>query len=58
MKEFMLARLKEPSSWRGAIWVLTAFGLIALKGEQAEAIIAFGMAMAGGVSVVTPDKLH
>jgi len=57
MKEFMLNRLKEPSTWRSAIWVLTSFGLVAFKGEQAEAIIAFGMALSGAVGVVTPDKL-
>lgn len=57
MKDFALARLQEPSTWRSAIWVLTSFGLIAFKGEQAEAIIALGMCLAGGVGVVTPDKL-
>lgn len=58
MKEFFLARLKEPSSWRAAIWVATSFGLVAFKGEQAESIIALGMALSGAVGVVTPDKLH
>jgi len=58
MKEFMLARLKEPSSWRAAIWVLTSFGLVAFKGEQAESIIALGMALSGGVGMLSPDKLR
>ena len=58
MKDFFLARLKEPSSWRAAIWVATSFGLIAFRGEQAEAIIALGMALSGAVGIVTPDKLH
>jgi hypothetical protein len=57
MKDFMLARLQEPSTWRSAIWVLTSFGLIAFKGEQAEAIIALGMALSGACGVITPDKL-
>jgi hypothetical protein len=57
MKDFMLARLHEPSTWRSVIWVLTSFGLIAFKGEQAEAIIALGMALSGACGVVTPDKL-
>lgn len=57
MEEFFLARLKEPSTWRASIWVLTSFGLIAFKGEQNEAIIALGMALSGGVGVITPDKL-
>jgi hypothetical protein len=58
MKDFFLARLKEPSSWRAAIWVATSFGLVAFKGEQAEAIIALGMALSGAVGIVTPDKLQ
>jgi hypothetical protein len=57
MKEFALARLHEASSWRAMIWVLTSFGLIAFKGEQAEAIIALGMALSGACGVVTPDRL-
>jgi len=58
MKEFILARLQEPSSWRAAIWVLTSFGLVAFKGEQAESIIALGMALSGGVGMLSPDKLR
>jgi hypothetical protein len=57
MKDFALARLHEASSWRAMIWVLTSFGLVAFKGEQAEAIIALGMALSGAVGIVTPDKL-
>jgi hypothetical protein len=57
MKEFFLSRLREPSTWRASIWVLTSFGLVAFKGEQSEAIIALGMALSGAVGVVTPDKL-
>jgi len=58
MKDFFLARLKEPSSWRAAIWVATSFGLVAFKGEQAEAIIALGMALSGATGLFTPDKLQ
>lgn len=57
MKQYFFDRLKEPSTWRAAIWVLTSFGLVAFKGEQAEAIIAFGMACSGAVGVVTPDRM-
>ncbi len=58
MKEFFLARLQEPSTWRASIWVLTSFGLLAFKGEQAESIIALGMALSGAVGVATPDKFN
>ena len=57
MKNFALARLNEASSWRALIWVLTSFGLVAFKDEQAEAIIALGMALSGAAGIVTPDKL-
>ncbi len=57
MGQYLLARLNEASSWRALIWVLTSFGLVAFKGEQAEAIIALGMALSGAVGIVTPDKL-
>lgn len=58
MGQYLVARLKEPSTWRSAIWVATSFGLIALQGEQKEAIIALGMALSGAVGIATPDKLH
>mgnify|MGYP001766454579 CR=1 FL=1 len=32
---WILARLREPSSWRGIAWLLTAFGL-SLSPDQAE----------------------
>lgn len=57
MKNFALARLNEASSWRALIWVLTSFGLVALKGEQAESIIALGMALSGAAGIAMPDKL-
>lgn len=54
MKAYILARLKEPSSWRGVVLLLTSLG-ITLSPEQAEAIIAIGMAVAGAVGVFAPD---
>ncbi len=58
MKEYILARFKEPSTWRATIWVLTSFGLIAFQGDQKEAIIALGCLLSGGVGIVAPDQLH
>lgn len=54
MLQFLLNRLREPSSWRGVILLLTALG-VHIRPELGEAIIALGMALAGGVAVVTPD---
>lgn len=52
--KYILARLREPSTIRGLIWVLTAFGLVSLSQDQQNAITALGMALAGGVGLL-PD---
>lgn len=57
MKEYLINRLKEPSTWRGLIMMATAFGMT-LSQEQSYAIASFGMALAGGIGVVSPDKLR
>lgn len=54
---YLLDRFREASTWRGLIFVLTAAG-VAIKPQMAEAIIAFGLALAGGAGVVSPDRLH
>jgi len=55
VKDYILARAKEPSSWRGFILLLTAAGL-PIAPELADAIISVGLAVAGLIGVVTPDK--
>jgi len=55
MKDYLLERAKEPSSWRGLMLLLTAIG-IPVAPELAEAIIAVGLALAGLVGVATPDR--
>lgn len=53
MKSYVLARLKEPSTWRGVIYMLTALG-VPMAPALADAIIAVGLALAGLIGVVTP----
>lgn len=55
MKAYMIERLKEPSTWRGIIMLLTAIGVPIAPG-MADTIIAIGMAVAGLIGVATPDK--
>ena len=55
VKEYVKARLKEPSTWRGMILLCTAFG-VPIAPQMAEAIITVGLALAGGVGVVALDK--
>jgi hypothetical protein len=55
MKDYFLARAKEPSTWRGAILFLTAIG-VPLAPQLQEAIISAGLGIAGLIGVVTADK--
>lgn len=55
MQDYIIARAKEPSSWRGLFLVLTAIG-IPVAPEMAELIIAIGLALAGVIGVAAPDK--
>jgi hypothetical protein len=53
---YLFNRLKEPSTWRGVIWCLSAFGVYHFTGDQTSAITALGMAVAGGAGILSPDK--
>jgi hypothetical protein len=55
MKNYILARAKEPSSWRGLFLILTAIG-VPIAPEMANAIITIGLGIAGAIGVATPDK--
>ena len=55
MKEYLLTRLREASTWRGVVMLVTAAG-VALSAAQAEAVIALGMAIAGVIGVFLPDS--
>ena len=55
MKSYLIERMKEPSTWRGLVLLLTAIG-IPVQPELTEPIIAAGLAAAGLIGVVTQDK--
>ena len=55
MKSYLLERIKEPSTWRGLTLLLTAMG-IPLAPGVADAVIAVGLAVAGLIGSVMPDK--
>ncbi len=52
---YLLARLKEASTWRGIVLLLTAFG-VQVAPEVQEAVISVGIAVAGAVGVLFPDS--
>ena len=51
----LLGYLKQPSTWRGLIGIISAFGLV-LSPEQATAIISLGVAGIGAVEVFRNEK--
>jgi hypothetical protein len=52
--EYIIERLKEPSTWRGMVAMATALG-VALSPEQQAAIVAGGLAIIGLVGAFTRD---
>jgi hypothetical protein len=55
MKQFILDRLNEPSTWRGIILILTSAG-VNIAPAMADAIIGAGIGICGLVGVLTADK--
>jgi len=55
MKSYILARAKEPSTWRGFMLLLTAIG-VPVAPELANAIITIGLAITGAIGIATADK--
>lgn len=52
MKQYILARAQEASTWRGAVLLLTSLGL-GIAPELSNAIITAGVALAGLLGVIT-----
>ena len=55
-KEFVLARLKEASTWRAIVVLLIACG-IPIAPLLADRIIAIGLAVVGLIGIFMPDKI-
>lgn len=55
MRDYLISRAAEPSTWRGIVMLLTAAG-VALDAAKTEAIIALGMALAGALGAFLPDR--
>ena len=54
IKAFIVSRLREASTWRGIVALLTSLGIV-LSPEQAEAVIAAGLAIIGMIGTLAPD---
>jgi hypothetical protein len=55
MRNYFLARAKEPSTWRGAILFLTAIG-VPIAPAMTEAIVTAGLGLAGLIGMITSDN--
>lgn len=55
MRDYILARLQEPSTWRGLVLIASALGA-ALSPDQKEAIVTGGLLLAGLIGAAVPDK--
>lgn len=56
MKNYLIARLKESSTWRGIFLILSAFGVHQFSPEQETALTTLIIALFGGLHLV-PDKM-
>ena len=55
MKQYLVERMKEPSTWRGIILLLTAAG-VPIAPELQTVIISAGLGLAGLIGAITPDR--
>lgn len=46
MRNYLIARLKEPSTYRGIVMCFTAFGIL-ISPEQLEAVTFIGLFLVG-----------
>lgn len=55
VKQYVIERAKEASTWRGIVLVLTGLG-VSIAPAQIEAIVTFGTVLAGLLGAAFPDK--
>lgn len=52
---WLVIRMREPSTWRGLVWLLTALG-VSLRPEIWEQVTAVGMAVAGLLGILMAES--
>ncbi len=55
MRDYIIARLQEPSTWRGLVLAITGLGA-AINPDLREAIVTLGLLVAGLIGAALPDK--
>ena len=54
MKEFLMRKAGEPSTWKGLGWLLVAAGILPVG--AAESVAGIGLAVVGLVEVIRKEK--
>lgn len=54
--QYFIELLKQTSTWRGLVMIITALG-VALNPDQQSAIISSGLAVAGAIGAFFPDDI-
>lgn len=54
LKDFLIDRARERSTWLGLVSLLAALG-VSLSPEEAEAVVAAAVAVGGAIAVFTKD---
>jgi hypothetical protein len=57
MKDFIIARLKEPSTYAGLAAMVASLSFIPAADAWAQVILSAGAAIAGGLAIVMKDKV-
>ncbi len=52
--DYLIARLKEPSTWRGAVMLAIGLG-VGISPGQIETIVSLGTAVVGAIGMFAPD---
>ena len=55
IKKYIIERGKEASTWRGLVFILTAFG-VGITPDLAAAILSAGVGVVGLIGALFPDK--
>jgi hypothetical protein len=54
---YLLDQAKQASTWRGVVLVVTSFTGLHVAEEKVAAVVLIGVAIAGLVGVLLPDRL-
>lgn len=55
-RQQILDQLRQPSTWRGLVLLVSSLG-VAIRPDVGEALIAAGLALSGLIGVLTSDAV-